>query len=165
MRTPKPRPLEAVLIPAILVTSVACRSTADGVRSDLTVDEAARTPRLTQLQEAQQHLEHLIFVVQENRSFDHYFGTFPGAEGIPMRNGRPSVCVLDPILDACARPYHTSSQIQEGGPHSQRASRIDVNGGRMDGFIRAAIDSPLYCADHRDDPACASSLGPHGQPD
>jgi phospholipase C len=35
----------------------------------------------------------------------------------------------------------------------------------MDGFIRAAIDSPLHCADHRDDPACASFLGPQGQPD
>ena len=33
------------------------------------------------------NLDHLIFIVQENRSFDHYFGTFPGADGIP--DGRP----------------------------------------------------------------------------
>src|SRR5918996_5999414 len=26
-------------------------------------------------------IEHVIFLVKENRSFDHYFGTYPGAEG------------------------------------------------------------------------------------
>jgi len=39
--------------------------------------------RLTKLEQAQAHLKHLIFIVQENRSFDHYFGTFPGADGRP----------------------------------------------------------------------------------
>ena len=33
-------------------------------------------------------LEHLIFIVQENRSFDHYFGTYPGADGIPTNARR-----------------------------------------------------------------------------
>ena len=120
---------------------------------------------LTKLEQAQLHLKHLIFIVQENRSFDHYFGTFPGAEGIPMTNGRPSICVPDPILNRCVRPYHTSSQLQEGGPHAQRHSEADVNGGRMDGFIQTAVDSPVRCADHRDDPACKTYLGPQGQPD
>jgi len=123
------------------------------------------TQPLTRLEEAQSHLKHLIFIVQENRSFDHYFGTFPGAEGIPMRNGEPTVCVPDPILGECVPPYHTSSQLQDGGPHAQRHSRVDVDGGRMDGFIQSVIDSPIHCADHRDDPACASYLGPQGQPD
>src|SRR3954468_12023988 len=43
-------------------------------------------------------LNHLIFIVQENRSFDHYFGTFPGADGIPAKNGRFTVCVPDSVL-------------------------------------------------------------------
>lgn len=34
-------------------------------------------------------LQHLVFIMQENRSFDTYFGTYPGADGIPMRNGVP----------------------------------------------------------------------------
>jgi phospholipase C len=123
------------------------------------------SPSDPQLELAQSHLKHLIFIVQENRSFDHYFGTFPGAEGIPMQNGHPSVCVPDPILGTCVPPYHTSSLLQQGGPHSQRHSRADVDGGKMDGFIRMAIDSPVYCADHRSDPSCASYLGPQGQPD
>jgi phospholipase C len=119
----------------------------------------------SQLQLAREHIQHVIVIVQENRSFDHYFGTFPGAEGFPRRGGRIAVCVPDPILGHCARPYHTSSQLQDGGPHAQRHSRADVNGGRMDGFIRTVIDSPIHCADHRNDPRCRPYLGPQGQPD
>jgi phospholipase C len=119
----------------------------------------------TRIEQAKDHLKHLIFIVQENRSFDHYFGTFPGAEGFPMRDGRPDVCVPDPILSRCVPPYHTASQLQQGGPHAQKHSDADVNGGRMDGFIRTVIDGPQSCADKRDDAACASYLGPQGQPD
>jgi phospholipase C len=121
---------------------------------------------LTKLEQARTRLKHLIFIVQENRSFDHYFGTFPGAEGIPMRDGRPAVCVPDPILDRCVPPYRTTSQFQEGGPHALLHSRADVNDGRMDGFIRTLIAyGPQQCAEARDDPACARYLGPQGQPD
>ena len=42
-------------------------------------------------------IQHIVFIVKENRTFDNYFGTFPGAEGatsgmistgdiIPLRN-------------------------------------------------------------------------------
>jgi len=54
-------------------------------------------------------MQHVIFVVQENRSFDHYFGTFPGADGIPMRGGKPTVCVPDPVLDKCVPPFHSAA--------------------------------------------------------
>ncbi|MGQ0670736.1 MAG: alkaline phosphatase family protein [Actinomycetota bacterium] len=110
-------------------------------------------------------IEHLIFIVQENRSFDHYFGTYPGAEGIPTEDGNFTVCVPDPVLDRCVRPYHSSNLLQDGGPHAQRHSEADVNGGRMDGFIQTVIDSPIYCADHREAARCLDKLGPQGQPD
>ena len=29
-------------------------------------------------------IQHLIFIIQENHSFDNYFGTYPGANGIPV---------------------------------------------------------------------------------
>ena len=45
------------------------------------------------------NLDHLVFVVQENRSFDHYFGTFPGADGIPRNpDGSFDVCQPDASL-------------------------------------------------------------------
>ncbi len=40
-------------------------------------------------------IKHVIVILQENRSFDSYFGTYPGADGIPMKNGQPTVCVPD----------------------------------------------------------------------
>ena len=32
-------------------------------------------------------IKHVVVIMQENRSFDTYFGTYPGADGIPMQNG------------------------------------------------------------------------------
>src|SRR6476660_8479965 len=66
-------------------------------------------------------IRHVIVVMQENRSFDNYFGTFPGADGIPMHNGVPTVCVPVPGVVACVRPYHDTSLIDGGGPHNQAA--------------------------------------------
>src|ERR671931_1658608 len=51
-------------------------------------------------------IRHVIMIMQENRSFDSYFGTFPGADGIPMSDGVPKVCVPDPQFGGCVRPYH-----------------------------------------------------------
>src|SRR5216683_5685430 len=49
-------------------------------------------------------IKHVIIIMQENRSFDNYFGTFPGADGIPMRDGVPTVCVPDPAARTCVKP-------------------------------------------------------------
>ena len=63
-------------------------------------------------------IDHLIFIVQENRSFDHYFGTFPGANGFPTNaQGKIDVCIPNPFLGHCSRPHHTASIDQVGGPH------------------------------------------------
>src|SRR5579864_4793886 len=83
-------------------------------------------------------IRHVIIIMQENRSFDSYFGTFPGADGIPMRNGHPIYCVPDPARGTCIYPYRDTGYVDMGGPHSQRATAIDVDGGKMDGFIKAA---------------------------
>jgi len=34
-------------------------------------------------------IEHFIFIIQENHSFDSYFGTYPGADGIPPGTALP----------------------------------------------------------------------------
>jgi phospholipase C len=110
-------------------------------------------------------LDHLIFIVQENRSFDHYFGTFPGADGIPRRPGGGfAVCIPDPFRGECSKPYHSTSLRQRGGPHNRRASLIDVNGGAMDGFIDVLPGGEDKCwvTPH---PGCEQYLGPDGQAD
>ncbi|MGA9160206.1 MAG: alkaline phosphatase family protein [Actinomycetota bacterium] len=109
-------------------------------------------------------LDHLIFVVQENRSFDHYFGTYPGADGFEMAGGEPTNCVPDPVLGRESCVYHTSTDEFRGGPHSRPAALADMNGGAMDGFIAALPSTDRWCVD-RSDAACATFLGPEQQPD
>ncbi len=99
-------------------------------------------------------IRHVIVIMQENRSFDHYFGTFPGAEGIPMQNGVPTVCVPDPKRGGCVRPFHNPANINWGGPHSAQAHITDVDGGKMDGFIGVA-EGAGHCTNPYD-PFCTT---------
>src|SRR5262245_65572004 len=88
-----------------------------------------------QLRSAQRNIHHVVIIMQENRSFDHYFGTFPGADGIPMQKGAPTVCVPDPMTQQCVRPFHDGSDMNHGGPHGKPNALADIDGGKMDGFI------------------------------
>ncbi len=86
-------------------------------------------------------IKHVIFIMQENRSFDSYFGTFPGADSIPMKNGVPTGCVPDPKSGLCETPYRDRNDKNGGGPHGQQ-SAISDEGGKMDGFIATAERAP-----------------------
>lgn len=87
-------------------------------------------------------IKHVVIILQENRSFDSYFGTFPGADGIPMRNGIPTVAVPDPETGKMVRPYHDTSDMNYGGPHNNANQIADIDGGKMDGFIKEALGKP-----------------------
>lgn len=104
-------------------------------------------------------IKHIIIIQQENRSFDSYFGTFPGADGIPMKDGKPTVCVPDPETDSCVAPYVDHQDINGGGPHGSPSAAADIDGGKMDGFIAQWYDGLKDCTDP-DDPACVNSPQP-----
>jgi phospholipase C len=78
-------------------------------------------------------IQHVIVIMQENRSFDSYFGTYPGANGIPG-----GVCAPDPVNGGCVAPFHDSSDVNNGGPHGHEAFVADLDGGKMDGFVGEA---------------------------
>jgi phospholipase C len=101
-------------------------------------------------------IKHVVVIMQENRSFDSYFGTYPGANGIPMRNGEPAVCVPDPRTNQCVKPYHDPHDLNRGGPHGQVNAANDIAGGKMDGFIAEVRRGPQRCADPND-PSCGSA--------
>ena len=61
-------------------------------------------------------IQHLVFIVQENRSFDTYFGTYPGADGIAFEGGVPAACLPDPAIGGCSRPWHSTDLNMQGGP-------------------------------------------------
>ena len=101
-------------------------------------------------------IAHVIVIMQENRSFDQYFGTYPGANGFPAGNGRFTVCVNDPKSGQCVYPYYNPNPVNEGGPHAQVNAVADINGGRMDGFIASAEKGASGCGSSNN-PACGGA--------
>jgi len=94
-------------------------------------------------------IKHVVLIMQENRSFDSYFGTYPGADGIP-----PDVCVPDPVNGGCVKPYHDANDLNSGGPHGDTAAVADVDGGKMDGFVAQAEQGKKNCKDPNN-PICS----------
>ena len=102
-------------------------------------------------------IKHVIVIMQENRSFDSYFGTYPGADGIPMRDGVPTACLPDRPRKPCIRPFVDHADINGGGPHQYMSAVEDIDHGRMDGFVHVARDAEQSCALVQD-PSCVEKL-------
>jgi len=103
-------------------------------------------------------ISHVVMIMQENRSFDSYFGTFPGADGIPMKGGKPTVCSPNLSTHSCDQPYHNSGDVNAGGPHATKNAAADINGGKMDGFVGQAQGAFKNCTDPTN-PGC--TMGDH----
>ena len=69
-------------------------------------------------------IKHVVFLMQENRSFDHMFGTFPGADGVTLGWDHG---VRRPLTRA-------SDQKIPDLPHCWQCATISYDGGRLDGF-------------------------------
>jgi phospholipase C len=90
------------------------------------------------LHAARAAIKHIVIINQENRSFDHYFGTFPGADGIPMGADKtPTVCSPVPGTHECLKPYHDPRDENYGGPHTSKAFSTCVADGGMNGFVES----------------------------
>ena len=103
-------------------------------------------------------IQHVVMIMQENRSFDSYFGTYPGANGIPG-----GICVPDPLKGDCIAPFHTTFDKSEGGPHGTEAAVADVNGGKMDGFLAQSEEKHGCkgtggCGKCKKNPLCAEEV-------
>lgn len=73
-------------------------------------------------------IRHFILVMQENRSFDHYFGTMPGVEGIPA-----GASYLDET-GATVTPFHDTDYCVDDPHHGWGDSHRQWNDGANDGF-------------------------------
>ena len=147
-------PAVPLLGPAVLLLAIAC--------TDMT------GPHSEPLVDGIQKIQHVVIIMQENRSFDTYFGTFPGADGLPMQGGMPAVCVPDAELERCVRPYHNPADQNFGGPHSAQDASMDIDGGRMDGFIGQAESAMGHTCSGAGMPPCSPSgptdvMGYHDQ--
>jgi len=70
-------------------------------------------------------IKHVVFLIKENRSFDNYFGTFPDANGATSGDISSGTRVL---------LGHTPDQLPYDLGHGWQASRLAVNGGKMNQF-------------------------------
>jgi len=101
-------------------------------------------------------IKHLVFLMQENRSFDHYFGTFPGVVGfsdphaLKLPTGLSVFQQPDPDNpDGWLEPWHMST-ITTGAAavpslsHNWGPQHDSWDNGLMDGWVRTHIasDSP-----------------------
>jgi phospholipase C len=115
---------------------------------------APRVPVTPNLQIAGGNISHVIIIMQENRSFDSYFGAYPGADGDVDSNGNPlpNTCISDPADGSSVCPYSSKSDISYQSKHQESAAVTDINGGRMDGFISVARQENTVPAAHDSDP-------------
>jgi phospholipase C len=90
----------------------------------------------------QSGIEHIVVVTMENRSFDHFFGWLPNANGLPNwltypdpSGARHVVYPLAPDYTGCGHP---------DPDHSYNGARICYDGGSMQGFL-LDTSNDLYC--------------------
>jgi phospholipase C len=106
-------------------------------------------------------IQHVIIIMQENHSFDNYFGTYPTANGTLVTkitstlepvNGIPQgICLSDGI--SCISPYHASGSNTVNPFEGQFVYQDDVNGGKMDGFALSSGPQSMAYFDFRQIPA------------
>src|SRR5258708_20023324 len=111
------------LLAAIAVALTACSSSSPaGLHSPSPGRAATRgAPSLEGIHKIQQ----VIVIMQENRSFDSYFGTYPGVDGLKMSGGRPTNCIPDPRTGGPACAFHDAHHATGGGPHAQHNFTAD----------------------------------------
>jgi phospholipase C len=103
----------------------------------LCVTTAAIVAPAAAAREAQTPIRHFVVLMQENHSFDNYFGTYAGANGIPEKICMP----VDGRAKggaACVRPFRLGGRAVPDLGHDRRMHDLQYAGGRMDGFVRAA---------------------------
>ncbi|MGI5488079.1 phosphocholine-specific phospholipase C [Microtetraspora malaysiensis] len=109
-------------------------------------------------------LRHVVFFMQENRSFDHYFGTLRGVRGFGDRN---AITLPDgrPVFDQSGvLPYpvrhgtggreltHGDLQYVEGVDHEWETGQRTRGGGWHDGWIAGKGPGAMVHFDRRDLP-------------
>ena len=110
---------------AVVFALAAVALLAPSASADTSRDTATRTP-----------IKHVVTLMQDNHSFDNYFGTYPGADGIPA-----GVCqrlrLTRSTTQGCVKPFRLGTTTPEDLSQGIGVQKRQYNGGRMDGFVAA----------------------------
>lgn len=110
------------------------------------------------------HLKHIIFFAQENRSFDSYFGMlgqYRASLGLANNvDGVNTSATLPNTKGQPVHPFHYQTVCTENLSPSWNESHVDVDGGKMDGFMLTTTSVPSSI-----DPTGTRAMGYYNQAD
>ena len=138
----RPKPAVVALIAVISAVAAACEPSSDpkaqqagGSSSPATTLPASvsgppASPVVsadpTTWRQARRAIDHVVFIVKENRTFDHLFGRFEGADGV----------TAGVTCDGTVVPLRRAQDDTPGASHGFTAGLVSINGGRMNCFDR-----------------------------
>ena len=114
----------------------------------------------------QKSVNHIIWIVQENRSFDSYFGKlglYRASKGLPREvDGveNDSAVTLTDLQGNPRHPFHYATECTENMSPAWNESHRDVNGGKMDGYMQTTNSVPVQF-----DPSGSRAMGYYDQRD
>ena len=97
------------------------------------INKTTAWPAVTTPAQAPGHIDHILFLIQENHSFDNYFGTYPGANGLPAGWLVP----LKPGGPPTMPPFHFTYYLRGDLDSNAETARAAIDGGKMDNWIPA----------------------------
>ncbi len=103
------------------------------VASEIKITGGSPWPEQSTPSQPSGRIDHILFLIQENRTFDSYFGTYPRAEGFPQGIKVP----IQPGGPPTIAPFHFTFESTHDLPHNWATAHAAMNGGKMDGFIQA----------------------------
>ena len=109
-----------------------------GTASEGNVHGAAHSPSKGSRGTISTPIQHIVFIIKENHTFDNYFGLFPGVNGtttgVIKVNGKQQIIPLNPLVD---KPLNYC--------HAYKCAVAAMDGGAMDKFNKQSpCNTPPY---------------------
>ena len=98
------------------------------------------------------HVKHVFVIYQENRSFDSYFGSYPGADNLATKEARAhGFRQYDPLGNRWVTPFRVRDPDLSDANHARPALIAKADGGAMDRFVSAEETFGLARGRQRDE--------------
>ena len=114
-------PIRDEIVDQKKVVEVAPKSSEEVARHVLRVEDSTLLSHEQKLELLRKKIKYVFVLFQENRSFDFYFGTYPGARGLFSQNKGETPGFVQPIVK-------TDGTVGEISPFKIPQSVTDVNG-------------------------------------
>src|SRR5438067_5288041 len=119
-----------------MLAIAACSGGSSSARSPVTASHSTTTTTLDPTKGLIDKIDHLVVLMQENRSFDSYFGRLSTDDHSQTGNPNPVDKSGPPIL-----PFDNKKMCESADlAHGWDAVHRQIDGGRMDGFTATNVD-------------------------